>query len=577
MKRKPKGNKAKTVVQPVAAWRYWLLLAFWAVCGTALLTRAVWLQVINQDFLDHQGDVRNMRTQPLAAHRGLITDRNGKPLAVSTPVTTLWANPQEVMAHQDAWGKLRGNPVLSLKEFKSDVLPRQDREFIYLERRLPPSQAEKVLSLNIPGIHSLNEYRRYYPVGPVASQLIGITGYDGHGQEGLELSFDDHLSGQRGKERVIRDLKGNVVQVLDVEKPALPGKNLTLSIDSRIQYVAFKSLAHAVDKFGAKSGSVVVLDAKTGEVLAMANQPSYNPNTHAHLKAANMRNRAATDVFEPGSSMKTFTVAAALEAGLIEPDSYVNTNPGYITVDGFTIRDHRNYGMIDITTILTKSSNVGASKLALSLNPHDLPRFFSHFGFGRDVHINFPGARNGYLPFRTHWTDGERAALSYGYGLSVSTLQLAHAYAAIANDGIQMPLSLLRVKHPKEGRRVISSKVANQLVAMLETVVSRRGTARRAKVPGYRVAGKTGTTHKSSSGGYDLDEYVGVFAGMAPAPNPRYVTVVMINEPDWGFYGGFVAAPVFSKVMQTVMRIRQVAPNEEDQRYASVYMAGGNA
>lgn len=575
--RKRAAEKVQAV-QGVSVARYRLLLLFWLALALALLLRAVDLQVFQFDFLDGEGDSRNLRIQPLAAHRGVITDRNGKPLAVSTPVTTLWANPKELMAARDDWGKLKGNQVLSLAELKAQVLPRKQREFIYLKRRLPPAQAEQVLALKIPGIYPLTEYRRYYPAGAVASQVVGITGMSGQGQEGVELSFNDSLAGQVGKEKVIRDLYGRVVQVLDVLTPAESGKTLALSIDLRIQYAAYQALQQAVQKFEAKSGSVVVLDAQTGEILAMVNQPSYNPNSHENLKPVDMRNRAVTDVFEPGSTMKPLTVAAALEAGLVTPQSQVNTNPGYLRIDGFTIHDERNYGMIDVTTILTKSSNVGASKLALSLDAHDLPRFFSHFGFGRDVNINFPGVTNGYLPLRTRWSDAERAALSYGYGLSVNALQLAHAYAVIANKGVMEPLSLVRVDDAPAGQRVISGQVAAELVRMLETVVTRDGTASRAQVPGYQVAGKTGTAHKTSGGGYASDQYVGVFAGMAPAPNPRYVTVVMINDPQGkAYFGGLVAAPVFSQVMATVLRVMQVDPDHPDQRYADAQVAEGRS
>lgn len=580
MKRKPANQRVPKAPseQHVAGWRYGLLLGFWLVCALLLVLRAVDLQVFKFNFLNGEGDSRNMRIQPLSAHRGVISDRNGKPLAVSTPVTTLWANPQELMQHRDSWKKLAGNGVLSLADLKHEVLPRQHREFIYLKRRLPPATANKVLDLDIPGIYPLTEYRRYYPAGAVTSQVVGITGMNGEGQEGLELSYDKQLAGTAGKEKVIRDLYGRVVQVLSVLQPAKPGRDLTLSIDLRLQYAAYEALLKSVQKFDAKSGSVVVLDAKTGEVLAMVNQPTYNPNSHHNLVAANMRNRAATDSFEPGSTMKPFTVAAALEAGLVTPDTLVNTNPGYLRVDGFTIRDDRNFGLIDVTTILTKSSNVGASKLALSLNPHDLPRFFSQFGFGRDVKVNFPGASNGYLPVRTHWTDGERAALSYGYGVSVTTLQLAHAYATLANGGVMVPLSLLRVDKPPKGHRVIKAKVAHEVVDMLETVVSNRGTARRAKVPGFQMAGKTGTAHKSNAGGYAENHYVGIFAGMGPIPNPRYVTVVMINDPrQHSYFGGRVAAPVFAQVMATVMRDMQVDPSHPDLRYAGIPLKGGES
>lgn len=565
---KRSSPKKKIQAEQPAAWRYWLLLAFWGTCAAVLVVRAVDLQVLQFHFLDHQGDIRNLRVQPLAAHRGIITDRNGKPLAVSTPVTTLWANPQELMANRGAWQRLQGNSVLSLQQLKEAVLPRQNREFIYLERRLPPSTAAKVLSLDIPGIYSLQESRRYYPAGAVTSQLVGITGVDGGGQEGIELAFNASLTGHPGKEKVIRGLHGNVVQVLDVKKPAKPGKDLRLSIDLRVQYAAFEALKKSVDRYAATSGSAVVLDAKTGEILAMVNQPSYNPNSREDLRPAAMRNRALTDAYEPGSSMKPFTVAAALESGLVTPDTIVNTNPGYIRLNGYTIRDDHDFGVLDVTGILTKSSNVGASKLALSLKAHALPQFFSDLGFGKTPAIRFPGVSDGALPFREHWSRAGRAALSYGYGISATTLQLAHAYSVIANEGMMVPLSLVRVDAAPNGHRVMSAKVANELVHMMTTVVSDEGTAPRAKVPGYKVAGKTGTARKASAGGYG-NLYVGIFAGMAPVPNPRYVCVVMVNAPHRGsIFGGTVAAPVFSNVMSTLLRVRQVKPHHPDQLYA---------
>lgn len=561
--------------QPVSKLRYGLLLFLWGACAVGLLVRAVDLQVVQHDPLDREANLRNMRIEPLAAHRGMVFDRNGKPLAVSTPVTTLWANPQELMAERGRWSALQGNGVLSAHELEKLVLPRAQREFIYLKRRLAPAEAQKVLDLGIPGIYALTEYRRYYPAGPVASQVVGIAGMDGNGQEGIELSFNDTLSGEQGRERVIRDRQGSVVQILDVLTPAEPGRDLVLSIDLRVQYAAYQALVDAIKQFNAESGSVVVLDAWTGEVLAMVNQPTYNPNSLARLKASDMRNRAVTDVFEPGSTMKPFTVAAALESGLVTVNSSINTNPGYIRVDGFTIRDHRNYGMLDVTSVLTKSSNVGASKLALSLDAQSMANFFAQLGFGQDLDVSFPGASRGSLPLKVRWSKAERAALSYGYGLSTTVLQLAHAYAALANDGVMLPLSLEKVTAPPVGRRVVSQQVAHSLIAMLETVVGEQGTARLASVPGYRVAGKTGTSHKASGGSYSTDQYVGVFAGVAPAPEPRYVTVVMIDAPKGSsYYGGLVAAPAFSRVMAEVMRIRKVDPQPDDLRYASAVEGG---
>lgn len=558
------------------AMRLRVMLAFWALAVTALAARAVDLQVIKHRFLTRQGDMRNIRIEPLAAHRGVITDRDGRPLAVSTPVITLWANPREVLDNKDQWARLKGNPVLNSKELASRVESYSDREFVYLARHLAPDQAQKVLDKNVPGIYSATEYGRYYPAGEVTSQVVGFTNIDGHGQEGVELAYDKSLHGEAGKKKVVRDLHGRVIQDLAVLDQARPGKDLTLSIDLRIQYLAYRALLEAVERHHAESGTAVVLDAHTGEILAMVNQPSYNPNNRADLDTSALRNRAATDMFEPGSAIKPLTVAAALEKGMVTPHTEVDTNPGYLRIEGDTIRDHRDYGVIDVTTILTKSSNVGASKLALRMDQHELPNFFRKFGIGAPTGIRFPGESDGILPMRAHWQKVEQAALSYGYGVSVTALQLARAYATIANDGVRLPLSLRKVDAPVSGQRVISPAVAHSLVKMLETVVTRRGTASRAKVPGYGVAGKTGTVHKMTAHGYAANHYIGVFAGIAPTSNPRFVTVVEVNDPKGAYYGGLVAAPCFSHIMAGVLRTLHVAPDQTDGTWAGGKADGGN-
>lgn len=557
-----KGAARKATRKPDTTRRWRFVLAFWLVCGGVLVARAVDLQVVDKHFLSHEGDIRNLRTEPLPAHRGVIRDRDGRPLAVSTPVTTLWANPQEALENKSDWSKLGNNPVISAKDFARKMERYKDKEFVYLGRDLAPAQAQSVLDKDVTGIHPLTEYRRYYPAGEVTSQVVGFTNIDGQGQEGVELSFNKQLQGHPGSKEVVRDLLGRVVQNIRVIKKARPGQDLTLSLDLRLQYLAYRALLEDTRHFHAEGGSLVLLDVKTGEILAMVNQPSYNPNNRADLDTSSLRNRAVTDVFEPGSTMKPFTVATAMEQGLVTPTTLVNTHPGYLRVGDDVIHDERDYGVIDVTTILTKSSNVGISKLALSMDPMVLPDSLHHFGFGQPTGIDFPGESSGVLPMRAHWADVERAALAYGYGISVTTLQLAQAYAMIANDGVHVPVTLLKRDHPVQGQQLIQPRTAKALIKMLETVVTRRGTASRAEIPGYSVAGKTGTVHKVTAHGYAKNQYVGVFAGMAPASNPKLACVVMINDPKGEYYGGLVAAPVFAKVVGGALRILHVPPDK---------------
>ena len=391
-------RQARKTRQPNHQMRWRFVLGFWLVCACVLVVRAVDLQVIQHDFLAHQGDIRNLRVEPLAAHRGVIRDRDGRPLAVSTPVVTLWANPREALENQEQWSRLAGNPVISQQDFASKVRRHESREFIYLGRGLAPEAAKAVLDLNVPGIHSLTEYRRYYPAGEVTSHVVGFTNIDDQGQEGVELDMESHLSGKSGRKKVVRDLLGRVIQDIEVLEPAEPGEDVTLSIDLRLQYLAYRELLGAVQQFKAKGGSAVVLDVRTGEVLAMVNQPAYNPNNRGNLDTGALRNRAVTDLFEPGSTMKPFTVAAAMEMGMVTPSTTINTHPGTLRVGSKTIRDHRDYGVIDITTVLTKSSNVGTSKLALAMEPLALPNYLERFGFGQATAIDFPGESNGMLP-----------------------------------------------------------------------------------------------------------------------------------------------------------------------------------
>ncbi|MCK0537946.1 peptidoglycan D,D-transpeptidase FtsI family protein [Alcanivorax quisquiliarum] len=553
-----------------SARRLRVVLAFLAAGALLLGWRAVDLHVMQHEFLARQGELRNLRIEPLAAHRGVITDRANRPLAVSTPVTTLWANPREVLAAREQWSKLTGNPVVDSRTLAQRVEANASREFIYLARHLAPEQAQQVLAQKVPGIYPLTEYRRYYPAGEVTSHLVGFTNIDDVGQEGIELSMDARLRGQPGRKRVVRDLHGRVIQDIAVLQEAHPGSNVALSIDLRLQYLAYRELLAAVTRNQATGGSAVVLDARTGEVLAMVNQPAYNPNNRAGVQTAALRNRAITDVFEPGSTIKPLTVAAALESGLVNVSSTVDTRPGTIRVANKTIRDYRNYGVIDIATVLTKSSNVGTTKLALAMDDQVLPGFMERFGFGLPTAIPFPGESSGMMPIRTRWRDIETAALSYGYGVSVTALQLARAYAVIANGGVKLPLSLEKVEQPPQGERIISEAHANALVNMLESVIS-EGTARRASVPGYRVAGKTGTVHKLTTAGYADDRYMALFAGFAPADDPRIVTVVVVDDPRGeAYFGGLVAAPVFSNIMAGVLRMLNFEPEQPAGIYAGV-------
>lgn len=558
--------------------RYYFMVGVWALLGAGLLARAVDLHIVQHEFLSRQGDMRNLRVEPLAANRGVISDRHGRPLAVSTPVITLWANPREALESRESWIKLNDNKVLDSKVLGQRVLANSQREFIYLARHLAPEQARLVLDQRVPGIYALTEYRRYYPAAEVTSHIVGFTNIDDIGQEGIELSFEESLRGEMGRKRVVRDLIGRVIQDIEIIDEARPGRDIQLSIDLRLQYLAYRELMSAVNRHNANGGSVVVLDARTGEILAMVNQPGYNPNSRTGLSPAAMRNRAVTDLFEPGSTLKTMTMAAALEAGMVTPRSMIDTRPGTMRVAGKTIRDHRNYGVLDVSAAFGKSSNVMTTQLALKMQPQQLQNMLDRFGFGRATGIPFPGEGDGSLPLRARWRDIEQATLSYGYGISVTALQLARAYAVVANDGIRLPVSLTRVAEPPQGERAISSTTARMLIDMLGVVVTDDGTARQARVNGYQVGGKTGTVHKIVNGAYAEDNYLSLFAGVAPLENPRYVAVVVIDDPAGkAYYGGEVAAPVFSRVMEGVLRTLNVAPDATQGIWAGGSADGGRS
>jgi len=545
-----------------------LVLSVLSLAGLALVARAVDLQVVRKDFLQGQGDARYLRVVSEPAHRGMITDRFGEPLAISTPVDSVWANPQELIQARDSWPQLE--KVLGLKRgvLERQLAAKSDKEFIYLKRRVAPDLAEKVMALKIPGVALAPEYKRFYPAGEVTAHVVGFTNVDDEGQEGMELVHDARLKSIAGAKRVIKDRFGRVVENVERVSEPQPGEDIVLSIDRRLQYLAYRELKAAVKSHRADAGSVVILDVRTGEVLAMVNQPAYNPNNRNKLKSSNLRNRAVTDVFEPGSTIKPFTVAAALETGRFNGNTIVDVRPGYLKIGRKTIRDFRDYGVIDVSTILQKSSNVGASKLALSITPEHLWQAFASVGLGMDSGSGFPGEPSGLLTDFGAWHDIQRATVSYGYGLSVTAMQLARAYVALASDGRPLPVSFLRRSEAEAAELaalyepVLSENSLRKVRQMLERVVEEGGTGTQAAVPGYRIAGKTGTVKKSGAGGYVEDSYLALFAGIAPASDPRLAMVVMVDEPRGEkYYGGAVAAPVFSRIMAGALRMLDIPPD----------------
>ena len=635
-------------------WRRRFVMLGLALALVSLAARAVQLQVVDKDFYVGQGDARQQRTVPISAHRGMIVDRNGEPMAMSTPVDSIWANPAlalriqrkflaaATLAGADAaalQARLRtaqqgeqvylarglssslaeqvkqrgvyGGLVLREAEAGVDVLfkkpvklfaalqrekqgfevlaeitqstQRQLREklaaanadklkFVYLKRHLPPQVAERLTPFRLSGVGAQREYRRYYPMGEVVSHVLGFTNIDDKGQEGLELAFEEHLNGEMGAKRVMRSLLGETINDIELIRPAKPGQDLALSIDRRVQYLAYRALKSAMARHGAKSGSVVTLDAQTGEVLAMVNQPGFNPNNRKGLRGSLYRNRAITDVFEPGSTMKPITIAAALDSGSYQPHTLVNTGNGRLQVGDDLVKDVKPYGWLDVAGVIKKSSNVGVSKIALSMQPEYHWGVLNGFGFGQSTGSGFPGETPGYMHNYYSWSEFEQATVAFGYGLSVSALQLAQAYAVLANDGQSVPTSFQKGGVDMPGHTVVSAHTAQQVRKMMRAVVSSEGTAPKAKVAGYTVAGKTGTVHKNSKrGGYEETRYVSLFAGIAPATQPRLVTVVMVNEPQGDYFGGQVAAPVFSQVMGGALRLLNVMPDDlPDNRVIAV-------
>jgi cell division protein FtsI (penicillin-binding protein 3) len=505
----------------------------------------------------------------IAAHRGAITDRSGEPLAVSTPVDSVWVNPQELNDNIDQLPKLAKALKQDQQLLARRITSNLDREFLYLERHMPPEQAAHIKALGIPGVNLLREYRRYYPAGEVAGHVVGFTNLDDQGQEGLELGYDQLLNGEDGAKRVIQDLFGRYVENVESIRAPRPGRDLVTSIDLRIQYLAYRELKAAMQDYRARAGSVIVIDVDTGEVLAMVNQPAYNPNDREQLKAGLYRNRAATDIFEPGSSIKPFIIAAALASGQYRPDSVVDTSPGFLQVGNKVFEDETSLGVIDLATILAKSSNVGTAKVALSLKPEQIWSTLTSLGFGQVTGSDYPGESAGMLSNYTHWRPIGIATMSHGYGLSVTPLQLAHAYATIGAGGIKRPITFEKVSGPVTHERVMDPKVARDLIQLMGQVVEKGGTGTRASLIGYRVSGKTGTAFKSIAGGYSTDRIMAVFAGLVPASHPKLATVVVIDEPSRDMtevkvlaQGGSVAAPVFANVMSGALRLMDIAPDD---------------
>jgi cell division protein FtsI (penicillin-binding protein 3) len=531
--------------------------------GAALAVRAVNLQFVDQAFFARQGDARQMRVVQIAAHRGTITDRRGEPLAVSSPVDSVWVNPRELRNAPDDIPRLAAAVGRDADWLLRAVTSSAEREFLFLRRHLPPHEAQAVMALGIPGVHLQREYRRYYPAGEVAGHVLGFTNIDDAGQEGLELAYDHWLSGEHGAKRIRRDRLGNTIEDVESIREPRPGRDLKSSLDLRIQYLAYRELKRAVQAHRARSGSMVVLDMRSGEVLAMVNQPSFNPNDRGQLSAERYRNRATNDIFEPGSSIKPLIVTAALESGRFDVSSHVDTGPGWMTVGAKTIEDKHNLGRIDLATLLVRSSNVGASKVALALEPEQLWTELRRFGIGEVSATGFPGESAGVLMEPNLWRPIGQATLAYGYGLSVTPLQLASAYAILGSGGRAIPVSLLAVERPPPGRQVVDAAAARAVLKMMEAVASPQGTAPKAAIPGFRVAGKTGTARKFTTGGYHADRYLSVFAGVAPASDPRLAAVVLIDEPAAGvYYGGEVSGPVFSRVVGDALRILGIVPDD---------------
>ena len=537
------------------------------LCSVALVGRAAWVQLVDAEFYQRQGEARFVREIPIPTSRGMITDRNGEPVAVSTPVESIWANPQELLRYPDRLPELAKALGVPLDQLGTRLSQRADKEFVYLKRRINPDQARAILEHNVPGVFSQREFRRFYPQGEAMAHVLGFTNIDDRGQEGLELAFDEWLTGKPGAKRVIRDRHGRIVESIELVRAAEPGKDLVLSIDRRIQFLAYRELRNALDEHKAAAGSVVVLDVATGEVLAMVNLPSYNPNSLGGGNADARRNRAVTDLLEPGSTMKPVTIAAALEKGVISPTSKFDTSPGWIPNGRFKTSDYRNYGVLDTTGIITKSSNVGVSMIVHRLEDRYFYDFIRNMGYGHSTGSGFPGEAAGLLADPSRWSGTDKQVMSYGYNMAVTPMQIAHAYATFGNHGRALQPTFVK-GHAGESKQVLSAEVADEVVRMMQTVTEPGGTGTRAAVLGYHVAGKSGTARKASGGSY-ARRYLAFFAGLVPVDNPRFAMAIVIDDPDTSrggstYGGGYVSAPVFQRVMDGALRLMDVPPDDID-------------
>ena len=543
-------------------WRWVIVLICLGIAFLGLLFRFVQLTVLDRSFLLKQGEARSQRIIERPALRGMITDRDNYPLAITTRVASIWVDPQEFTPTDDNLKALSHLLNDSVPVLQARLKSNDNKEFVYLKRHISPQLAKQIMDLHLEGVHSLAEYRRYYPESDVTSQLIGFTNIDNQGQEGMELAYNQWLEGTPGKERVLKDGMGHVVSLLGTVQSEQSGKELALSIDHRIQYMAYRDLADGMEQAQATAGSAIVLDIKTGEVLAMVNLPSYNPNQTVDPRSDTLRNRCVTDVFEPGSTTKAFSIANVLAQGKVTPNTLVDTSPGWFVLNGHVVRDPEgNDGVIDVTTVLVKSSNVGTAKLTLTTPPNSLWELLHKVGYGQVTGSGFPGESAGSLPLHK-WSDFGLATFSFGYGLSATPLQVANAYATIARGGIKMPVSLVKVSSPLQGERVMDPKIAAEVKDMLEKVIT--DAAVKAQVPGYRVFGKTGTVRMLGPNGYDAKHHIAFFAGGAPASNPRVIVMIVLQDPHKGYYSAQVVAPIFSQIMGNTLRTLDIAPDKED-------------
>lgn len=535
-------------------------------CCTVVVARAAYMQLVTDEFYAGAGDERFLREVTIATSRGMITDRNGEPLAVSSPVESIWVNPKELLLDAKRIPELAVALQIPVDDLTDRLAQRKDKQFMYLRRHMNPDAAKVVLDHDIPGVYSSREFRRFYPHREVMAHVLGTTNLDEHGVEGMERAYDDWLTGTPGKQKIIRDRRGRIVENVDLIRPAENGKDLVLSIDRRIQYLAYSELKKTIVQNKARKGTAVVLDVNTGEILAMVNYPSYNPNSRLRISPSLRRNAAVTDVLEPGSTMKPFTVAAALEDG-VNPNIVIATESGGYRLFGHRITDTHYYGPVDMRRLLVKSSNIGAAKLAGNMSNQHLFEVLSRFGFGEDTHSGFPGESSAVLSAPNRWGPVEKATISYGYGLSVTPLQIAQAYAALANQGVLHNPTFIKGGQSQK-RQAIDPAIASRIVNMLEDVISPEGTANQAAIKGYRVAGKTGTSRRAVAGGYEKS-YISLFAGIVPIERPRFAMVVVVHEPSaGGYYGGVISAPVFHNVMDGALRLMDVPPDRMEQWYA---------